>query len=245
MKQFYYLLVFLCILSFQSCQNNLNLPTPASRNYQQDATVLNDFVDINKTTYQYYINPNKKSSALSYLTNTDADELNAVNSLNLSTFEQSLSVINSISGQFVSSHGVDYIVMITQNEIHISQINRNSFIQLKKNGSDKFVASRSRITTCNITDYKERFYFNDVNRIETSIELYPQTYNNAGWTFLVTCEVKHDGNKKTANVLFCGVGYHINPSFEWFINPNYGTEWKLEVANMNGEDHIANLEILH
>lgn len=60
MKQFYYLLVILFALSFQSCRNNLNMPVPASRNYQQDAAVLNDFVDINKTTHEYYINPNKK-----------------------------------------------------------------------------------------------------------------------------------------------------------------------------------------
>lgn len=245
MKQFYYLLVILFALIFQSCQNNLNLPTPATRNYQQDAAILNDFVDINKTTHEYYINPNKKSSALSYLTNTDADELNAVNSLNLSTFKQSLSAVNSLSGQLASSHWIDYIVMITQDEIHISQINSHSIINLKRNVSEKYDASRSIITTCNVTDYKEQYNFYSVNSIETSIELYPQAYKNAGWTFLVTCEVKHNGNIESANVLFCGVGYYINPSFEWSVNQDYIADWKFEVANQNGEEHIANLKFLH
>lgn len=60
MKQIYSLLVVLITLFLQSCQNNLTLPVPASRNYQQDIAVLNDFVDINKTTHEYYVNPNKK-----------------------------------------------------------------------------------------------------------------------------------------------------------------------------------------
>ena len=112
MKQIYSLLVVLITLFLQSCQNNLTLPVPASRNYQQDIAVLNDFVDINKTTHEYYVNPNKKSTALSYLTNTDAEEFNAVNPVNLNSFKQSISQINSLSGQLSSSHGVDYLSLI-------------------------------------------------------------------------------------------------------------------------------------
>lgn len=245
MKPFYYLLAILFAMSLQSCRNNLNLPTPASRNYQQDAAVLNDFVDINKTTHEYYINPNKKSSALSYLTNTDAEELNAVNSLNLSTFKESLNAVNGLSGQSASSQWLDYIVMITQNEVYISQVNRNSIINLNRSVSDKSTVSRSTIATCNVTDYKEKYNFNSLKTIETSIELYPQAYKNAGWAFLVTCEVEHNGDKESANVLFCGVGYHINPCFEWSVSQGYETDWKFEVANMNGEEHIANLQFLH
>lgn len=133
MKQIYSLLVVLMVLSLQSCQNNLSLPSPASRNYQQDVAVLNDFVDISKTTHEYYVNPNKKSTALSYLTNTDAEEFNAVNPVNLNSFKQSISQINSLSGQLASSHGVDYIVMITESEIYISQTKSNSPVHLKKN----------------------------------------------------------------------------------------------------------------
>lgn len=101
MKQIYSLLVVLITLFLQSCQNNLTLPVPASRNYQQDIAVLNDFVDINKTTHEYYVNPNKKSTALSYLTNTDAEEFNAVNPVNLNSFKQSISQINSLSGRSI------------------------------------------------------------------------------------------------------------------------------------------------
>ena len=211
---------------------------------EEQEMFLNDFVDINKTTHEYYVNPNKKSTALSYLTNTDAEEFNAVNPVNLNSFKQSISQINSLSGQLSSSHGVDYIVMITESEIYISQTKGNSPVHLKRKLSDDRM-SRSLIATCNITDYKEQFYINSSDYIETVIELYPQSYKNAAWAFLVTCRVGYNGNKELASVLFCGVGFHINPSFEWSANQGNDVDWNFEVINTNGDAHIANLNFLH
>lgn len=246
MKKFYSLFIILLALTFLSCRNNLNMPVPASRNYQQDAAVLNDFVDINKTTHEYYINPNKKSSALSYLTNTAAEELNAVNPVNLNSFKESIIHINSLCGQLASSHGVDYIVMITETEVYISKTKSNSIMHLERKMSDSDNRmSRSTIATCNVTDFKEQFYINSNNCIETSIELYPQSYKNAGWTFLVTCEIGYNGTKESANVLFCGVGYNINPSFEWSVNQGSNVDWNFVIQNLYGDAHIANLKFLN
>lgn len=80
----------------------ISVPTPASRNYQQDAAVLNEFVDINKTTHEYYINSNKRNSVLSYITNVDVEELNSINSLNLSIFKESINQVNSRCGQLAA-----------------------------------------------------------------------------------------------------------------------------------------------
>ena len=99
MKQILTLALVLIALFFQSCQDNLNVPTPASRNYEQDVAVLNEFVDINKTTHEYYVNSTKRNSVLSYINNAEVEELNSVNRLNLETFNESLSRINHISGQ--------------------------------------------------------------------------------------------------------------------------------------------------
>lgn len=243
MKQIYSLLAVLLVLSLQSCQDNWSLPSPASRNYQQDVAVLNDFVEINETTHEYYVNPNKKSTVLSYLTNTDAEEFNAVNPVNLNGFKRSISQINGLSGQLAASQGVDYIVMMTESEIYISRIKSDSPIRLTKKLSNGRM-SRSIIATCNITDYKEQLYVNSLDRVETTVELYPQSYKNAAWAFLVTCGVGHGGNKESAGVLFCGVGFHINPGFEWSANQGNAVDWNFEVVNMNGDAHIANLNFL-
>lgn len=134
--------------------------------------------------------------------------------------------------------------MITESEIYISQTKGNSPVHLKRKLSDDRM-SRSLIATCNITDYKEQFYINSSDYIETVIELYPQSYKNAAWAFLVTCRVGYNGNKELASVLFCGVGFHINPSFEWSANQGNDVDWNFEVINTNGDAHIANLNFLH
>lgn len=56
--------------------------------YESDVHVLNKFVDISEPVQKYYINPNKKSTVLSYITNSDLEELNAVNSLSASRYEK-------------------------------------------------------------------------------------------------------------------------------------------------------------
>lgn len=58
MKRIHILLMALVALSIQGCQDDFDVPSEqASRSYEQDAEVLNRFVDINKTTHEYYINP--------------------------------------------------------------------------------------------------------------------------------------------------------------------------------------------
>ena len=63
MKRIHILLMALVALSIQGCQDDFDVPSEqASRSYEQDAEVLNRFVDINKTTHEYYINPNKRTT---------------------------------------------------------------------------------------------------------------------------------------------------------------------------------------
>ena len=239
MKSILFLAIVLLSLSFQSCKDNLSVPTPASRNYQQDAAVLNEFVDINKTTHEYYINSNKRNSVLSYITNVDVEELNSVNSLNLSIFKESINQVNSRCGQLAASHGVDYIVMITENEIYISQIKDDSPIE-KQFDNGRY---SSTVASLNVTDYKESYYINKSNYIETSVELNPQSYKNAGWAFYVTCHIRNIDNKETARVLFCGIGYNINPCFEWSVTQGDYAEWNFETTSLNAPC-IANFKFL-
>lgn len=246
MKRIPILLIMLAALSIQSCQDDLNIPAPASRSYDQDAEVLNRFVDINKTTHEYYINPNKRTTALSYITNADAEELNAVNPLNLDVFKQSISRISNLSEQSASNHIMDYVVMITGSEVYVSRTKSDSPITLEK----KLETTRSyypQTVSLKVADYKGEYTVYRTGNIETSIELSPQAYKNAGWAFTVSCEMKENGNSETVNVLFCGVGYNFNsPRFVWRADQP-DTEWNFKVASncdSSGLD-FAKLNISH
>jgi len=132
--------------------------------------------------------------------------------------------------------------MITENEIYISQIKNDSPIELKKKQSDNGRYS-STVASLDVTDHKENYYINKGNHIETSIELNPQSYKNAGWAFYVTCHLRSNDNKETARILFCGIGYHINPCFEWSTTQGDYAEWNFETTSLNAP-RIANFKFL-
>ena len=138
-------LLFLVLLC--GCSDNFVIDTPAEagNSYESDVHVLNKFVDISEPGQKYYINPNKKSTVLSYITNSDLEELNAVNSLSASRYEKSLFRLNEKISQAISSHTVDYVVMCTSSQIFVDRINDDSPIELKSAGfttlSDNLVVS--------------------------------------------------------------------------------------------------------
>lgn len=246
MKRVYILFIVLAMLSIQSCQDNFEIQTPASRSYAQDTEVLNKFVEINKTMHEYYINPNKRSSALSYITNADAKELNAVSSLNRQIFEQSMDMVNHQSGQLSSNHVVDYVVMMTPRETYVSQTKSFSPITLKKiypNTSSFY----PKTATLKVTNSKEECRGYGDGDIEISLDLLPSSYKNAAWSFILSCEMKMvDNAKETVNVLFCGVGYSLNPRFYWSIEQAVA-EWKFEVTSSSDSNNpeIARINISH
>lgn len=229
----------LFVLSLQSCHDNFAIETTTGRSYEQDAVVLNDFVDINKTTHEFFVNPNKRTTVRSYVTNSSLEELNNVTSLNRELFMESLSRVSSQAGQLVSKHAVDYVVMATNGEVYVSKVNRESPVSLNKVVLD----SRNKFVTAamNVYDDAEQYNFYG-NHAETVIELNPQFYSSAGWSFYVTCEIGRKQDKETARVLFCGVGYNQNLSFTWQTNPSGGdsTDWNFITTPASGSD-ISNV----
>jgi hypothetical protein len=193
-------LLFLILLC--GCSDNFVIDTPAEagNSYEADVHVLNKFVDISEPVQKYYINPNKKSTVLSYITNSDLEELNAVNSLSASRYEKSLLRLNERISQSISSQTVDYVVMCTSSQIFVDRINDDS-----------------------------------------PIELNPSLYARDNWIFRIRCEVGEPTDRKTAWVLFCGVGYFSAASFNWLALDSYENRvsWNFTGESMLDETMLS------
>ena len=196
-------LLFLVLLCGCSDSFVIDTPAEAGNSYESDVHVLNKFVDISEPGQKYYINPNKKSTVLSYITNSDLEELNAVNSLSASRYEKSLFRLNEKISQAISSHTVDYVVMCTSSQIFVDRINDDSPIELKSAGfttlSDNLVVSLLDISS---EEMSSREIYSG-NLVQTGLELGEPT------------------DRKTAWVLFCGVGYFSAASFNWLALDSY------------------------
>lgn len=169
-------LLFLVLLCGCSDSFVIDTPAEASNSYESDVHVLNKFVDISEPGQKYYINPNKKSTVLSYITNSDLEELNAVNSLSASRYEKSLFRLNEKISQAISSHTVDYVVMCTSSQIFVDRINDDSPIELKSAGfttlSDNLVVSLLDISS---EEMSSREIYSG-NLVQTGLELNPSLY---------------------------------------------------------------------
>ena len=214
-------LLFLVLLCGCSDSFVIDTPAEASNSYESDVHVLNKFVDISEPGQKYYINPNKKSTVLSYITNSDLEELNAVNSLSASRYEKSLFRLNEKISQAISSHTVDYVVMCTSSQIFVDRINDDSPIELKSAGfttlSDNLVVSLLDISS---EEMSSREIYSG-NLVQTGLELNPSLYARDHWIFRIRCEVGESTDRKTAWVLFCGVGYFSAASFNWLALDSY------------------------
>lgn len=189
-------LLFLVLLCGCSDSFVIDTPAEAGNSYESDVHVLNKFVDISEPGQKYYINPNKKSTVLSYITNSDLEELNAVNSLSASRYEKSLFRLNEKISQAISSHTVDYVVMCTSSQIFVDRINDDSPIELKSAGfttlSDNLVVSLLDISS---EEMSSREIYSG-NLVQTGPELNPSLYARDHWIFRIRCEVGEPTDRK-------------------------------------------------
>lgn len=189
-------LLFLVLLCGCSDSFVIDTPAEAGNSYESDVHVLNKFVDISEPVQKYYINPNKKSTVLSYITNSDLEELNAVNSLSASRYEKSLFRLNEKISQAISSHTVDYVVMCTSSQIFVDRINDDSPIELKSAGfttlSDNLVVSLLDISS---EEMSSREIYSG-NLVQTGLELNPSLYARDHWIFRIRCEVGEPTDRK-------------------------------------------------
>ncbi|MDE6480237.1 MAG: hypothetical protein K2L45_08195 [Muribaculaceae bacterium] len=96
MKSFYYAVV-LFALTLVSCQEDNSLfNEPATiRAYDTDARIMAQFVEIDKTTRNYVLNPDKKIMASDYVINKSREELMEVSLINKDRFLKEMENVNS------------------------------------------------------------------------------------------------------------------------------------------------------
>ena len=96
MKIFYVSSVLLA-LTFVSCQEDnsfFNEPTPI-RAYDTDARIMSQFVEVDKTTGTYVLNPDKKITASDYVINKSREELMEVSQINKDRFLREMEEVNN------------------------------------------------------------------------------------------------------------------------------------------------------
>jgi hypothetical protein len=132
-----YLLFMLLAIAFTACSNDSEPPvaTPAESDYASDFEIMNKFVDVNKSTNEYFINPNKKPSLFSYINNSDLEALNSINPVSYKRFTDDLKALNGMVADALKNPEVGYVVFSTMDGSFVKKANDAEFILEKVEGN--------------------------------------------------------------------------------------------------------------
>jgi hypothetical protein len=121
-----------CCLMSCSQDEIMNAESPVTRDYQTDSEILSKFVDFNSLTGEYYLNENKKSTAISYLTDKDWLDLQQVNPVNYEKYVKGLNELNQQLAEYEKDPNITQIVYSTYGKIYVKDLKKDSSIRISK-----------------------------------------------------------------------------------------------------------------
>lgn len=132
-------LFFACALfagmAVTSCSNEDDLTTASVSDTQTDMEVLSRFIDVNEATNEYYINENKKTRALSYVSDSDWQALQNVSPVNLEKCKKDLQALNEQVAEAVSDPKVAYMVFSVNGKTIVKNLRNAKFGFEKSEGT--------------------------------------------------------------------------------------------------------------
>lgn len=126
-------LAAMCCLLLPACSDDAPNPeTVSTRSYEKDAEVLSQFVDVDKSKGEYFINESLRVYPSDYVINSSLEELYMVNPANRQRFQNELSELNRQLDLMAKRSDVEQIVYMTGNgKVWIRNINENPEIALE------------------------------------------------------------------------------------------------------------------
>lgn len=212
--------LFLSCFVISSCSDDeVTTQLPMVRDSQTDMQVLSRFIDINASTNEYYINENKKTRALSYVTGSDWEELGKVSPVNLEKCERSLRDLNTQVAMAVEDPNIAYMVFSVNGKILVKKLRDTSF---------DFVSSQTSSASTRALPYSldvvggsdtSTGKFKDASRtIRMNVNLDVNIQFNYYFFQLLSSDAKPDNDDNILtpkSIAFSGTGPLCNNSFIW------------------------------
>lgn len=132
-----------------SCSDDedMNVESLATRDYQTDSQIISKFVDFNRSTGKYFINENKRPNPISYLNDQDWQELQKVNPINYDRYEKELQELNRQLAEYEKYPNISKIVYSTYDgKTYIKDLNNDCSIHIEK-VENNIPLSRARYQT--------------------------------------------------------------------------------------------------
>lgn len=108
-----------------SCSED-EITEPAVSNTESDMEILSRFVDVNEETNEYYINENKKTRALSYVTGSDWEDLEKVSPLSVEKYKNDLQALNAQVASAIANPSTAYMVFSVNGKTLVKKVKEDA-----------------------------------------------------------------------------------------------------------------------
>lgn len=215
-------LVMVCFVISSCSDDEVVSQVPLVRDYQTDARILAKFVDINKTLGEYYINENKKNSPMAYVIDKDKEELQLVNPVNRTRYENELKTLNSQLEAAANRSDVSQIVYNVYGETWIRNINNEDTpFKIEKANTLSTRTSRASHGRFNLLyNNEQRHSFYAGKQITSTVRINMMGYNY--YFFEVVCTIDASkspngtiGGDKPKSILMSGSAIIETYDFVW------------------------------
>lgn len=104
-------MAFTMISGLSSCsgERRIEQQSDLNRDYERDARLMSQFVDVDRSSGQLYINDEKRLNPSDYVVNQSREELGRVSSLNRDRFMREMGAVNDLLKSLIDGGGVDYV----------------------------------------------------------------------------------------------------------------------------------------
>ncbi|GJG31889.1 hypothetical protein PRBRB14_27680 [Hallella multisaccharivorax DSM 17128] len=193
---------------------------PVVSNTESDMEVLARFVDVNETTNEYYINENKKTRALSYVTGADWQDLEKVSPLSIEKYKENLRVLNAQVASAISNPQTAYVVFSVNGKTLVKKVkeNANFDISVSKN---TIAGTRANFPSLSINGGSQSstgIFYDSSRTLKMQVNLNPSLYSTYYFFEVLNPNAKPspDDNITTPeSVAFSGTGSLPNNTFTW------------------------------
>lgn len=256
MKQFvkFLSIAALCCM-LPACSDSVDMPQEAStRSYEKDAEILSQFVDVDKTRGEYFINETVRVNPSDYVLNASLEELYKVNPANRQRYQNELDELNHQLDLMSKRADVEQIVYMTGNgNVWIRNINENPDVLLESVNNPHSRATQSIYWTMELTpNLVQQANFTAPYRITCDINI--NMFGNKYYFFEIGCYTNNaskspngdypaGGGTNSKAIIMSGTGSMEYYQFTWTVaNQTGNVNWSFK-GRLYNPSTIGNYQI--
>lgn len=209
----------LTILAVCSCTDN-DVTEPVVSNTESDMEVLARFVDVNEATNEYYINENKTTRALSYVTGSDWRDLEKVSPLSIEKYNTNLRALNDQVASAISNPNTAYIVFSVNGKTLVKKVKENASFDFSVS-KNAIAGTRANFPSLNINGGSQSstgIFYDSSRTLRMQVNLNSALYSTYHFFEVLDPNAKPSPDDNTTtpeSVAFSGTGSLPTNTFTW------------------------------